>query len=288
DRGSSSSSHHHQIKKTWTKDSVVEAFANKTLFFVDAKKVGEDKVYQVIVLDFDSNAVATYNDGDQEVKVEIYADKYGEDIFPYLEMGRGNFSESSLMDRETERYVDFNFYDEFDNDQLFYRNFEDAKKRLEELQKKDADISSVTNPTPSDDTQSAPSSVGTDDNSSASVTQDNEQTNDMYSRYPGSFIYFQDNKYLKFIAFHEGTAYLELTDGSSIEGKWNIENNNMFIENIDEEFRLYLYPSNKDFKNGPGSFSHDDDIELLIYYHGDIMNDSYKDKQNVKIDGIGY
>ena len=139
--GASSSTTHNPIKKAWTKDSVVEAFANKKLFFVDAKKIGEDKVYQIIELDFDSNAVATYNDGDQEVKVKIYADKYKEDIFPYMEMARGNFSESSLMDRETKRYIDFNFYDEFDNEQLFYRNLEDAKKRLEELEKKDADKS---------------------------------------------------------------------------------------------------------------------------------------------------
>jgi len=150
-------------------------------------------------------------------------------------------------------------------------------KKAEEKKNKESDKSPVDNPSISDDTQSAPaSSVGTDDNSSASNTQEDEQTSDMFSSYPGSFIYFQDNKYLKSIAFYEGTAKLKLTDGSRIDGKWSFDYNGMLIENSDEEFRLYLYPTDKDFKNGPGSFSHDDDIGLVIYYQGDIMGQGYK------------
>jgi len=242
------------ISKIWTDDSIIKSFANKTLYFVSSKEIDGKRVYSIQELKFDSDAVAYFNDEEERVEVDIYADKYGDELLPYIKIIKGNNSKSSVINRQTPQYYDFSI---FDNDEFLYKSYESAKKRLLELESEDK----ISN-------------------------NDNLDLN--FYGYSGSFIYFQENDYIKEISFNEDRANIVLTDGSHIDAKWKIADNSMTFENRSKEFQLFLNPTKNSFKNGPSYFVNGDTIDFAIYYNGDIMNEQYKDKGTIKVKSIGF
>ena len=126
------------VSNAWNDEKIIKTFANKSLYYVDSKEIDGKIVHSVEELKFDSNAVATFDDDGEKVEVKIYSHKFRDELRPYIKTSFGTESQSSALSMETELYYDFDLDDDFDEKLLFYKSYEDAKKRLEQLEEKNS------------------------------------------------------------------------------------------------------------------------------------------------------